>query len=59
MKCFDEIIQFLIVHGFVIYENRKFKTSYKGINYLNRFLKSYKNYDINILELFILKLSDE
>ena len=56
---FDEIIQSLMDNKLIVYENSKFKTSNKGINYFNRFLSSYKNYDINVLDLFILKLSDE
>ncbi len=58
-EIFDEIIHTLIFQNFIIYENKKFKTSYKGINYINTFLNSYKNYKMNILDLFILKLSDE
>lgn len=58
-EMFDDIIDFLIENKFITNENNKFKTSYKGINYFNRFLNSYKNYDINVLDLFILKLSDE
>lgn len=58
-EIFDEITDSLIFQNFIVYENDKFKTTYKGINYINTFLNSYKNYEINILDLFILKLSDE
>lgn len=58
-EMFDDVIHFLVDNKYTVYENKKYRTSRKGINYFNRFLNSYKNYDVNILDLFILKLSDE
>ncbi len=56
---FEDLIHYFVGKNFIIYENGKFKTSYKGVNYFDRFLNSYRGYDVDILDFFILKLSDE
>ncbi|MDO5848920.1 MAG: cation transporter [Methanobrevibacter sp.] len=56
---YDYVFNHLIDAEAIIVKDNSFKTSKKGVNYLDKILSSFSNYDANILDFFILKLSDE
>lgn len=56
---YEEVFNYLIEYDVVDQRDDKFKTSIKGLNHLDKILLSFSNYDANILDFFILKISDE
>lgn len=56
---YDDIFKELLDLEAIEQKGNFIKTTGKGVNHLNKVFKAFSNYDVNILDYFILKISDE